>query len=152
MNLPFAAGICVIDYCAYLHCNYVSMVKNIISHLVLNESNVFLFFFLFSLDLAVVWSLFFQSPSMIYISQQHKYCQMAPPHKIEASNDASTSFSFSSCLSSSSPTATALTSAKKFLLIWIENDFWRWRDLNPHPSNLLHDELDHRTMVSWWNE
>ena len=46
----------------------------------------------------VVGSLFFQSPSMIYISQQklllmlHKYCQMAPLHKIDASNDSSASF------------------------------------------------------------
>ena len=40
-----------------------------------------------------------------------------------------------------------------YLLIWIEKDFWRLRDLNPQPSDLIHYELDHRTMVNchnWW--
>ena len=56
-------------------------------------------------------SLFFRSPS-IFLNNNllilHKYCPVAPPHKIDASNDVSTSFSFSSC---PSPTATALTDA-----------------------------------------
>ena len=68
--------------------------------------------------------------------------------------------SLSLLVSSSSPTATALTeamsesvhfssaltSAKWFLLIWRKN--WRRRDFNPQPSDLIQNELDHRTMVS----
>ena len=44
--------------------------------------------------------------------------------------------------------SSALTSAKRFLSIWIASDF-RWlRYLNPQLSDLIHDELDHRTTVS----
>ena len=53
------------------------------------------------------WSIFLNNNLLIL----HKYSQMAPPHKIDALNDVFTSFSFSSHICSSSPTATALTEA-----------------------------------------
>ena len=64
----------------------------------------------------------------------HKYCQMAPPHKIDASNDASTSFSFSSRLlffsdcycsdwSNEWKCSLFLLPQRYFLLIWMEKDF-----------------------------
>ena len=40
--------------------------------------------------------------------------------------------------------SSALTSAKRFG----RKENWRRRDLNPQPSDLIHDELDHRTTVS----
>ena len=40
-----------------------------------------------------LWSIFLNNNLLIL----HKYCQMVPPHKIDASNDAFTYFSFSSC-------------------------------------------------------
>ena len=73
--------------------------------------------------------------------------------KIDASNDVSVFLVFSS-----SPTATApmrrdrvisftsaLISTKRFG----QKENWPWRDLNPQPSDLIHDELDHRTTVSY---
>ena len=33
-------------------------------------------------------------------------------------------------------------------MIQIEEDFWQLRDLNPQPSHLIYDKLDHRTTVS----
>ena len=41
------------------------------------------------------YDLYFSTNTLIILQ---KYCQMAPPHKIDASNDASPSFSFCSCL------------------------------------------------------
>ena len=46
------------------------------------------------------------------------------------------------------PFSSALTSAKIFLSIWIEQDFWLRLRWNPQPSDLIHDGLDHRTTVS----
>ena len=93
----------------YVLCYWASKSKMLVlqaAKKLLPISNNFLVLFL------NLGSLFFQSPSMIYISQQttllilHKYCQMVPLHKIDASNDASI-FSLSLLISSSSPTATA---------------------------------------------
>ena len=86
---------------------------------------------------------------------------MAPPHKIDALslNDASTSVSFLSL------TASALTKAMRESVpfffcsdfgeeIFVDlkwKDFWQWQYLNPQPSDLIHNELDHRTTVSCLN-
>ena len=45
------------------------------------------------------------------------------------------------------PFSSALAYVTRFFLIWIENHFWGRPNLNPQPSNLTHDKLDHRTTV-----
>ena len=84
---------------------------------------------------------------------------MAPPHKIDDSNDASTSFS--SCLLFFSDYYYSdwhdEWECSLFLLLWLpRRDFcwfeskkilWR-RTLNPQPSDVIHDKLDHRTTMS----
>ena len=106
-------------------------------------------------------SLFFRSPSMIYISQQQLVnITQILSDKINASN-ASTPLSFSSCLlffsgcycsdwrdeCECSLFLLLWLPRRDFLLVWIKKDFWQQQDLNPQPSNLIHDELDHRTTV-----
>ena len=36
---------------------------------------------------------------------------------------------------------------EEIFIYWIEKDFWRLQDLNPQPSDLIHEKLDHRTTV-----
>ena len=115
-------------------------------------------FFLFGPPL--VGSLFFWSPSMIYIYNtttrwyytntvrwrhyKRLMLQMMPPLLLRLLllwlMQWVRVFPFSS----------VLTTAKRFLSIWIENNFWRWRDLNSQPFDLIHDESDHKTTVSCW--
>ena len=64
------------------------------------------------------------------------------------SSSSATATDLTDAMSESIPFSSALTSAKRFLSIWIDKDFWRQQDLNPQPSNLIHDKLDHRTTVS----
>ena len=111
----------------------------------------------------VVGSLFFQSPSMIYISQQQlvnitQILSDGATRQDRCLNWCLTSFSFSSCLLfycsewrdewQCSLFLLLWFLRRDFLSIWIEKDFWRWQDLNPQTCDLIHDELDHMTMVS----
>ena len=92
-----------------------------------------------------LWSIFLD---INFVNITQIWCQMVPPHKI---------FLFLSPLllrllllwltqgGRMFPFSSVLTSTKWFLSIWIEKDFWRQRDLNPHLSDQIHDELDHTT-------
>ena len=115
----------------------------------------------------LVGSLFFWSPSVIYISQQ----QLVKITQILSDGATTEDWCFKWCLPfflflflsplllrllllwltrrvRVFPFSSALTSAKSFCQFWIEKDVWGQQDLNPQPSNLIHDELDHRTTES----
>ena len=102
--------------------------------------------------------LFIFNTELILHTNTVKWCHL---HKIDASIDVSAS-SLSLLVSSSSLTATATTYALSesvpffFYSHFHKDNFcqfelkkiWRRWDLKPLPSNLIHDKLDHRTMVS----
>ena len=114
----------------------------------LKPANFFFFFFCWKfLFLITIYYLYFSTTTLLIL---HRYCQMKPPYKIDASNDASTSFSVFSCLFFFSDCYCSDCcdewECSLFLLLWLPLRNFCWFE----PSSLrpYDDKLYHRTTVS----